>query len=137
MCSLCFFALEIVQRGTAEVLFQAIDKHFQLPLSLTYSNLVGLGTDGANVMLGQRNSYFLRLQTEQPSLIAIHFNCHIAALISNASCKVLPDNLEKLTTDVFFIISRRLPREYDSLSSFRHLLKQNRISFLKLARLGG
>ena len=77
MCSLFFFALETVERATAEVLFQAIDKHFQLPLTLSYSNLVGLGTDGANVMLGRRNSVFSRLQTEQPSLIAIHCNCHI------------------------------------------------------------
>ena len=97
-----FFALESVERATAEVLFQAVDKHFQLPLTLSYSNLVGLGTDGANVMLGRRNSIFSRLQTEQPSLVAIHCNCHIAALIVNASCKVLPDNLEELTTDVFY-----------------------------------
>ena len=137
-CVRCvFFALEIVERATAEVLFQAIDKHFQLPLTLSYSNLVGLGTDGANVMLGRRNLVFSRLQTEQPSLIAIHCNCHIAALITNASCKVLPDNLGGAYNRCFFIISRRVPREYESLSSFRHLLKQNHISLLKLARLGG
>ena len=57
-----FFALEIVEQATAEVIFQAIDKHFQLPLTLSDSNLVGLGTDGANVMLGRRNSVFSRLQ---------------------------------------------------------------------------
>ena len=55
-CVRCvFFALEIVARATAVVLFKAIDKHFQLPLTLSYSNLVELGTDGANVMLGRRN----------------------------------------------------------------------------------
>ena len=105
-----FFALESVERATAEILFQAIDKHFQLPLTLSYSNLIGLGMDGANVMLGRRNSVFSRLQVEQPSLIAIHCNCHIAALIANASCKVLPDNLEELTTDVFYYFQKNPKR---------------------------
>ena len=51
-----FFALESVERATAELLFNAIDKHFQESTTLLYDNLVGLGTDGANVMLGARNS---------------------------------------------------------------------------------
>ena len=50
-----FFALEI-EMATAELLFNAIDKHFQESTTLLYDNLVGLGTDGANVMLGARNS---------------------------------------------------------------------------------
>ena len=32
--------------------------------------------------------------------IALHCHCHIAALIANEACKVLPDELEDLTTDV-------------------------------------
>ena len=50
-----FFALESVQRATGELFFEAIDKHFQGSATFSYSNLIGLGTDGANVMLGQRN----------------------------------------------------------------------------------
>ena len=112
-----FFALESVERATAEVLFQAVDKHFQLPLTLSYNNLVRLGTNGANVMLGRRNS---RLQTEQPSLVAIHCNCHIAALIVNASCKVLPDNLEELTTDVFYYFQKspKRIRQFEQFQAF-------------------
>ena len=114
MCSLC---LESVAQATAEVVFQAIDKHFQLPLTLLYSNL---GTDGANVMLGRQNSFFSKLQAEQPSLIAIHCNCHIAALIANASCKVLPDNLEELTTDVFYYFQKspKRVREWEQFQAF-------------------
>ena len=36
-----------------ELLFQGIDKHFQASNSPSYDNLVGLGTGGANIMLGQ------------------------------------------------------------------------------------
>ena len=48
-----FFALESVERETAELLFKAIGKHFQKSITLLYDNLVGLSTDGANVMLGE------------------------------------------------------------------------------------
>ena len=65
------FSLEIVERATAEVLFQAIDKHFQLPLTLSYSYLVGLGTDGANVMLGWRNSVFFKI-TNRATILNSH-----------------------------------------------------------------
>ena len=33
---------------SAELLFNAIDKHFQESTNLLYDNFVGLGTDGAN-----------------------------------------------------------------------------------------
>ena len=56
-----FFALESVERGTAELLFNAIDKHFQESTTLLYDNFVRLGTDRANVMLGVRNSVISRL----------------------------------------------------------------------------
>ena len=46
-----FFSLESVERETAELLFNAVDKHFQESTTLFYDNLVGLGTDGASVML--------------------------------------------------------------------------------------
>ena len=45
--------MEKIERATAELLFQGIGTHFQASNSLSCDNLVGLGTDGANVMLGQ------------------------------------------------------------------------------------
>ena len=97
-----FFSLESVERATAELLFNAIDKHFQESTTLLYGNLVGLGTDGANVMLGARNSVMSQLRCKQPALVALHCHCHIAALIANEACKVLPDELKDLTTDVWY-----------------------------------
>ena len=88
------FSLESVERETAELLFNAIDKHFQVSTILLYNNLVGLGTDGANVILGARNSVMLQLQCKQPALVALYCHCHIAALIENEACKVLPDELK-------------------------------------------
>ena len=56
-----FFALEGVERATAELLFNAIDKHFQESTTLLCDNLVGLGTGGANVMSGAQNSVMSQL----------------------------------------------------------------------------
>ena len=122
-----FFALESVERATAELLFNEIDKHFQESTALLYDNLVGLGTDGANVMLGARNSVMSRLQCKQPALVALHCQCHIAALIANEACKVLPDELEDLTM-MYGVISRRAQGGCDSLMNFRVLWNANHTS---------
>ena len=50
-----FFKLETVQKADAEGLFQVLDRNFTDEGCLCYANLVGMGSDGANVMLGQRN----------------------------------------------------------------------------------
>ena len=92
-----FLDLESIERATAELLFNAIDTHFQ---DFHYPPLITLGTHGANVMMGLHNSVMSRLQCKQPALVALHCNCHIAALIANEACKVLPDEIEDLTTDV-------------------------------------
>ena len=77
-------------------------------------------SDGANVMLGARNSVMSRLRCEQPALVALHCHCHIAALIANEACKVLPDELEDLTTDVwnYFQKSPRRLRQFEEFQSF-------------------
>ena len=100
-----FFALESVDRAT-ELLFNAINKHFQ--------------ESTANVMLGVRNSVMSRLRCKQPALVSLHCDCHIAALIANEACKVLPDELEDLTTDVWYYFQKspRKLRQFEEFQSF-------------------
>ena len=98
VCGVYFFALESVQRATGELLFEAIDKHFHNSVPFSYETFIGLGTDGANIMLGKRNSVLSRLRSKHGNIVSLHCNCHIAA---KYACKVLPDNLEELTTDVY------------------------------------
>ena len=98
-------------------LFEIVDQHIQ---NNAYDNLVGLGTDGCNVMMGERNSVMSRLRSKQPALVALHCNCHIAALIANHSCKILPKELEELTCDVwyFFHKSAKRIREFEQFQCF-------------------
>ena len=57
-------------------------------------------------MLGARNSVMSRLRCKQPALVALHCRCHIAALIANEACKVLPDELEDLKNDVWYYFQK-------------------------------
>ena len=125
-----FFSLESVERETAELLFNAIDKHFQESTTLLYDNLVGLGTDVANVMLGARNSVMSRLLCKQPALVALHSHCHIAALIANEACKVLPDELEDLTTDVWYYFQKS-PRRLQQFEEFQSFVECKSQKLLK------
>ena len=88
--------------------------------TLHYDNLVGLGTDGANVMLGAHNSVMSWLRCKQPVLVALHCHCHIGALIANEAYKVFLDELEDQTTDIWYYFQKTLGG-CDSLKNFRVL----------------
>ena len=62
-------------------------------------------------MLEAQNSVMSWLRCKQPALVALHCHCHIAALIANEACKVLPDELEDLTIDVCMVLFSEEPKE--------------------------
>ena len=100
---------------------------------MCYANLVGLGSDGANVMLGTRNSVLTRLKAKQPSF---HCNCHLAALIANHACKAMADYLEDVTIQIG-TSSRKAQSSTEHFKSSKRLLIQNHTSYSKLDKLGG
>ena len=80
------FTLLPLNKANAESLFDAFDESSSVGSSICYATLVGFGSDGANVMLGTRNSVFSCLKAKQPSLISFHYNRNTAALIANHIC---------------------------------------------------
>ena len=68
-------------------------------------------------MLEARNSVMSRLRCKQPALVALHCHCHIAAPIANETCKVLSDELEYLTTDVWYYFQKS-PRRLRQFQEF-------------------
>ena len=68
-----FYALDKVEEADATHLFTAIDQ-------LKYDHLVGLGTDGCNVMMGARNSVLSRLRLQQPNKVSIDDKANYLAL---------------------------------------------------------
>ena len=70
-------------------------------------------------MLGARNPVMSRLRCKQPALFALHCH-HIAALIANEACKVLSDEFDDLTTDVWYYFQKspRGLRQFEEFQSF-------------------
>ena len=87
-----FFKLDPVQKADEESLFSILDSNFSDHWPLHSEHLVGFGSDGANVMIGTRNSVVSRLkQTASPCCFSLQLS------LSSADCyntsKVLPDYL--------------------------------------------
>src|SRR5690349_4349523 len=53
-------------------------------------NLVGLATDGANVMIGKKNSFAQRVKSIKPGIHSIHCLSHIGNLIAKKAPKANP-----------------------------------------------
>jgi len=64
----------------------------QIPIS----NLIGVASDGANVMIGKNNSFFSHLQNDLPSLVLMQCICHSAALVASKAAEKLPRSPEDL-----------------------------------------
>jgi len=64
----------------------------QIPLQ----NLVSVASDGANVMIGNKNSFFSHLKSELPKLILMQCICHSAALAASKATQQLPRSPEDL-----------------------------------------
>ena len=130
-CVRCtFFKLQPIQKADAESLFKAIDGNFSSSAPIGYSSLVGLGSDGANVMLGNRNSVLSRLKAKQPGLISFHCNCHLAALIGNHASKALPDFLEEVTIQVWYFFQKS-PKRYRVFEEFQVFVESKPHKLLK------
>ena len=65
--------------GTAERIEEAI-RAYMTDKQLTFSRLMGFGSDGASVMTGRRAGVGTRLYRSNPYLIAIHCVAHRLAL---------------------------------------------------------
>ena len=124
------FVLQRVERATAELLFNAINEHFQESTTLLYDNLVGLGRDGANEMFEARKSLMSWLQCKLPALVALYCHCHITALIANEACKVWPDELKDLTTEVWYDFQKS-PKRLRRFEEFQSFVECNPYKLLK------
>ncbi|CAH1111603.1 unnamed protein product [Psylliodes chrysocephalus] len=98
--------LELVQLNAADCsavelynfLKNCFNKH-EIPIA----NIVGVASDGANVMVGKNNSLFSHLKSEVPDIILMRCICHSSALV--AGCAELPSSVENLIRSISTYIS--------------------------------
>jgi len=91
------------------------------------SNLIGIGVDGANAMVGAHNSVSLILSKEIPHLITVKCVWHSLHLCAELACDVLPKNLDFLVKESYTWFSRSTQRNlgyqklYDALCEGFHI----------------
>lgn len=98
---------EVHAQGTAEHLFNKIMETFnkhQIPVA----NIIGFGSDGCNVMMGEFNSVASRFKVLCPGIFISKCICHSLHLCSSQACKSLPKSIEDLARNIhnFFKVSR-------------------------------
>lgn len=75
-------------------------KEYLKSKDISLSNLIGVASDGANVMIGKNNSFFSHLKSELPNLVLMHCICHSSALAASKATALLPRSPENLIRSV-------------------------------------
>lgn len=79
--------------------------------NLKLTNLQGLGTDNASVMVGANKGVYKKLKEHCPNLILIRCICHSLQLAVSAASKELPRNLDFLIKETYDWFSRSSARK--------------------------
>ena len=132
-----FFGLEHMPQGDAEAYHEAVRR---VPgrhgTNETYSKIVGLGSDGASVMRGERSGLVARMKNEIPDLQAVHCIAHNLQLAIGDVCKEIRYVNEKFQPTVLNICKfyQASPRRSSQLSDVGNALEQ---TFLKIPPVHG
>lgn len=91
-----FLSLVAIKAGEAGSLSTAMCEELKR-WKLNIANLIAIGIDNANVMVGSGRSVYTELKKHAPSLILIKCVCHSVQLaVSYACVQYMPDNLKFL-----------------------------------------
>lgn len=116
-----FLALIPVQDATAATLFNSITEFFSKENIDYKTNMVGFGSDGANVMLGAHNSLASRLKAEIPGIFIMKCICHSFALCASYACLKLPRGIEDLARNIYNHFQSS-PKRMGALEEFQHFV---------------
>lgn len=124
--------LELLHVGsdcTAEALYDIFKKCI-LGHGIPYDNIIGLCCDGANVMVGQHNSFSSKLLADRPDVVTIKCICHSAAIIANNACLQLPRAPEELIRQIGTYVSASSKR-CSQLEEFQEMLHKEKRRILR------
>jgi len=106
-----FLQLIPLHVATAQSIYDAII-HFFIKYQVPYiKNLIGFPSDGANAMMGNKNSLRTLLAKDIPNIFVIKCICHSLALCCNYACLKLPDEVEKLVRNIYNFMSQSYKRQ--------------------------
>lgn len=96
--------------ANAEHLYNGLLKtlyDFNIPLT----NVIGFGSDGCNVMMGEHNSVASRLRDSCPGIFIMKCVCHSAHLCVSEACKYLPRSCEDLARNIYNFLKSSSKRQ--------------------------
>ncbi|XP_049294154.1 uncharacterized protein LOC125769464 [Anopheles funestus] len=100
-----FYHIETVVEASAISLYEIISKKLEADGVPYKTNLIGFGSDGANVMMGAHHSVATMIKRDCPYAFIMKCICHSLALCSSYACKHIPCSVEQLCRDVYKFLS--------------------------------
>lgn len=127
-----FYRLILVQKCDAESLFTAVTNQLAAD-NLVVKNLIGVGVDGASVMVGIHHSFATILKTVVPDVVIIKCVCHSLHLCAEYACKEIPSCLEFFIREICNYFSHSPKRKYEYTKLYSLLYDTNPKKIAKLA----
>ncbi|KAL1444337.1 hypothetical protein MTO96_045565 [Rhipicephalus appendiculatus] len=84
-------------------------------------NMIGFAADGANVMMGSRNSIMTHLRKDIPNLFVMKCICHSFHLCASYACEKLPRAVEDEVRDIYNYFHSS-PKRQERLKDFQGFL---------------
>lgn len=81
--------------------FEEVFDKYKIPLS----NLTGVASDGASVMVGRQNSFITHLKKKYPHVILLKCICHSANLVASKATAKIPQAVENLLRQIYSYVS--------------------------------
>lgn len=127
-----FYRLLEVEGGTADILVNAFINQLKAD-KLNIEHLVGIGVDGANVMVGEHHSFSSLLSEKIPHLVTVKCVSHSLHLVAEKACVELPMELEFLVKECYSWFSCSTKRQIDYSMLHETLVGNKPLKFDKLS----
>ncbi|XP_036317486.1 zinc finger MYM-type protein 6-like, partial [Rhagoletis pomonella] len=106
-----FLSLIEVSKTDADSLYNYINDFFSAT-NIPLKNVIGLATDGANVMAGELGGLKAKFMKDG-DIFYIKCSCHSLHLCSAYACKKLPIEIDKLCRSIYTFFAHSAKRIYD------------------------
>lgn len=102
---------------------------------ISISNVIGLSSDNASVMVGKNNSFMTRLQAETKTLVVLPCICHSSALVASRACLKLSRTPEEFLRNMasYFSVSAKRSAQLAEMQFF-FLSEQKKMLKLSVTR---
>lgn len=95
-----FLSIIEVDKCTAEALNNHVCNYLK-DIGLDISNLVGIGTDGANNLCGKHHSLFIMLKQKSPNIQIVRCICHSLNNALSKATEQFPSNIDFLCREIY------------------------------------